>query len=87
MRARHAPRLLELGQLEDRVDRLLAGPVDEGAGVDDEALGVLGPLRAAGTRPRPSMPSISSESTWFLGQPSVVRWTFTGRWTTVTRLR
>src|SRR5882762_8720945 len=23
-----------------------------------------------------SMPSISSESTWFFGQPSVVRWTF-----------
>src|SRR2546426_3832957 len=23
-----------------------------------------------------SMPSISSESTWFLGQPRVVRWTF-----------
>src|SRR5256886_11817510 len=25
-----------------------------------------------------SMPSISSESTWFLGHPSVVRWTFIG---------
>src|SRR2546421_5468037 len=24
-------------------------------------------------------PSISSESTWFFGQPSVVRWTFTSR--------
>src|SRR5258706_2655867 len=26
----------------------------------------------------PSRPSMSSESTWFLGQPSVVRWTFMG---------
>src|SRR5258705_3115635 len=26
-----------------------------------------------------SSPSISSESTWFFGQPSVVRWTFMGR--------
>src|SRR5213078_5019045 len=25
-----------------------------------------------------SMPSINSESTWFLGHPSVVRWTFIG---------
>jgi hypothetical protein len=25
-----------LGQLENRVDRLLLGPVDEGAGVDDQ---------------------------------------------------
>src|SRR4029453_13213505 len=33
--------LLQLGQLEDRVDRLLAGPIDEGARVDDEALGVF----------------------------------------------
>src|SRR5207249_1983004 len=36
--------LLEPGELEDRVDRLLARAVDERAGVDDEALGVLGPL-------------------------------------------
>src|SRR5262245_944830 len=33
--------LLQLGQLEDRVDRLLAGAVDEGARVDDDALGVF----------------------------------------------
>src|SRR5262249_21938778 len=35
---------LELRELQDGVDRLLAGAVDEGARVDDEALGVLGPL-------------------------------------------
>src|SRR3989449_8872150 len=37
-----APRLLEPRQLEDRVHRLLARTVDEGARVDDEALGLLG---------------------------------------------
>ena len=42
-RAARAP-LLQLRQLEDGLDRLLARPVDERAGVDDEALGVLGPL-------------------------------------------
>ena len=36
--------LLQFGQLEDRVDRLLAGAIDEGARVDDDALGVLGVL-------------------------------------------
>src|SRR5207249_9966072 len=38
-----AARLLEPRELEDRRDRLLARAVDEGARVDDEALGVLGP--------------------------------------------
>ena len=38
------PLLLQLRELENRVDRLLAGAVDEGAGVDDEAFGVFGPL-------------------------------------------
>src|SRR4030095_2570441 len=37
--------LLQLRQLEDRVDRFLAGAVDEGARVDDDALGVLGRRR------------------------------------------
>src|SRR5262249_61158604 len=36
--------LLQLRELQDRLDRLLARAVDEGAGVDDEALRVLGPL-------------------------------------------
>src|SRR5205809_4042388 len=31
---------------------------------------------ASGNPASVSMPSMSSESTWFLGQPSVVRWTF-----------
>jgi len=35
---------LQLGELEDRVHRFLAGAVDEGAGVDDHALGVFGAL-------------------------------------------
>src|SRR5207245_7530593 len=39
------PPLLQLRELEDRVDRFLARTVDEGAGVDDEALGVFGALR------------------------------------------
>ena len=34
--------LLELGHLEDRVDRLLLRPVDEGAGVDDQHVGPRG---------------------------------------------
>src|SRR3989338_1223954 len=33
---------------------------------------------ASGMPASASMPSISSESTWFFGQPSVVRWTFIG---------
>ncbi len=75
------PALLELRELEDRVDRLLARPVDEGAGVDHEAVGGLRGRRRSGGRPRSSMPSISSESTWFFGQPRVVKWTFmTGRY-------
>src|SRR5207302_757089 len=50
-----APALLELGELEDRVDGLLARSIDEGAGVDDEALGVLGALgeRKAGLGEHP----------------------------------
>ncbi len=36
------PPLLELGQLEDRVHRFLAGPVDERAGIDHQAVGALG---------------------------------------------
>jgi hypothetical protein len=45
----------ELGQLEDGVHRLLARPIDEGAGVDDEALGLLGARggREAGRREHP----------------------------------
>ncbi len=31
---------------------------------------------ASGNPASVSMPSISSESTWFFGQPRVVRWTF-----------
>ena len=46
-----APALLELRQLENRVDRFLARPVDEGAGVDDEALGGLGGRRRSRGRP------------------------------------
>ena len=38
------PSLLQLGELEDGIDRFLARPVDEGAGVDDQALGALGLL-------------------------------------------
>src|SRR5262245_21073032 len=34
---------------------------------------------ASGNPASLSSPSISSESTWFLGQPRVVRWTFMGR--------
>jgi len=37
--------LLQLRELQDRLDRFLARAVDERAGVDDEALGVLGALR------------------------------------------
>ena len=36
------PSLLQLRELEDGIDRFLARPVDEGAGVDDQALGALG---------------------------------------------
>src|SRR5262249_40920294 len=36
--------LLQLRELEDRLDRFLARAIDEGAGVDDEALRILGPL-------------------------------------------
>ena len=66
------PRLLELGQLEDRGHRILTGPIDESARVHDQALRVLGRRhqREAGA---PSMPSISSEVDLVLGQPSVVR--------------
>src|SRR5256885_3857320 len=39
-----APPLLQSRQLQDRRDRLLTGAVDEGARVDDEALGILGPV-------------------------------------------
>src|SRR5881628_883379 len=39
-----APPLLQSRQLQDRRDRLLPRAVDEGARVDDEALGVLGPV-------------------------------------------
>src|SRR4030095_10742530 len=38
-----APVLLEPGQLENRLHRLLTGPVDERASVHDDALRVLGP--------------------------------------------
>ena len=38
-------RLLDARELEDGIDRLLAGPVDEGAGVDDEALRRPGGVR------------------------------------------
>src|SRR6185436_15772913 len=36
--------LLQLRELQDRVDRFFARAVDEGAGVDDEALGIFGAL-------------------------------------------
>ena len=68
-----APGGLVLRQLEDGVDRLLLGPVDEGAGVDDEDVGlggVVGRQLMAGAWARPS---ITSESTRFLGQPSETR--------------
>ena len=39
---RQRARLLVLGHLEDGVDRLLLRLVDEGAGVDDEHVGVGG---------------------------------------------
>ncbi len=39
-----APLLLEAGQLEDRLHRLRPRSIDEGTGVDDEAIGVLGAL-------------------------------------------
>ena len=55
--------------LQDRVDRLLLGRVDEAACVDDQNLGVLG--RAVSRPPaRSSRPIITSESTRFFGQPS-----------------
>ena len=56
------------GHFENGVDRLLLGGVDEGAGVDDENLGIF---RAAVRRApaRSSRPIITSESTRFLGQP------------------
>jgi len=60
-RASPAP-LFQVGQLEDRVDRLLTRLVDEGARVDDEAVGRLGLLRDLLAYPG-SMPSTSSEST------------------------
>src|SRR5207245_219334 len=41
---RAASALLELGQLQDRVDRFLARAVDEGARVDAESVGILGAL-------------------------------------------
>ena len=34
--------LLQLGHLENRVDRLLLGPIDERTGVDDEHVGAVG---------------------------------------------
>ena len=52
-RAGAAP-LLQLGQVEDGVDRLLAGAVDEGAGIDHQALGGLGARRRSRGRPWPA---------------------------------
>jgi hypothetical protein len=40
---------LSVGQREDHVDRLLAGVLDEGAGVDDDQVGVVG--RGGGNEP------------------------------------
>ncbi len=42
--------LLVLGELENVVDGLLLGGFEEGAGVDDDDLGVLRVLRRAGSR-------------------------------------
>ena len=60
--------LLVLRHLEDGVDRFLLGLVDEGAGVDDEDVGVggiAGELMSACW----ASPSMTSESTRFLGHP------------------
>ena len=66
--ARPVPPALVQGQ--DRVDRLLPGVLDEGAGVDDDEVGGGG--SSAASRPSASsVPTSLSESTWFLGQPSV----------------
>jgi hypothetical protein len=69
-----APVLLELGRLQDRVDGFLARAVDEGAGVDDDALGVLGALaeRETGLAQHPQH---QLGVDLVLGHPSVVRWT------------
>ncbi len=66
---------LVLHHLEDGVDRLLFGGVDEAAGVDDDDLSVFG----SGVSSAPlwwSMPIMTSESTRFLGQPSETKPTF-----------
>ena len=63
------PALLAEG--EDGVDRLLAGGLDEGARVDDDEVGG-GRRRSSAIIPSASsVPTSLSESTWFLGQPSV----------------
>ena len=59
------------GELEDGVDRLLAGGLDEGAGVDHHQVGVLGRRRPARSRRARRVPASLSESTWFFGQPRV----------------
>ena len=64
------PGLAPVGQREDRVDRLLAGLLDEGARVDDDDIGVGG--RVGRNQPVGQQDPVSlSESTWFFGQPNV----------------
>jgi hypothetical protein len=70
---------LVLHHLEDGVDGLLLGGVDEGAGVDDEDVGVFG-AGVSCAPPRWSRPIMTSESTRFLGQPSETKPTVGGGW-------
>ena len=67
---RRAPGRFDVGQREDGVDRLLAGRLDERAGVDHDEVGVLGAV--GGLSPSASSEATTlSESTAFFGQPSV----------------
>jgi hypothetical protein len=73
---RRAPSAL-LVEGQDRVDRLLAGLVDERARVDHDQVGARVGLHAASSVPvgvhavGEEVPISLSESTWFFGQPSV----------------
>ena len=62
---------LRVGERERDVDRLLAGRLDERAGVDDDEVGVLGRRRPASSPSASSEATTLSESTAFFGQPSV----------------
>ena len=68
---------LVLRHLQDGVDRLLLGSVDERAGVDDDDVGVFG-AGVIWAPPCASRPIITSLSTRFLGQPRLTNPIFFG---------